>query len=279
MDRKHREATVVLITGATSGIGQACAQHLARRGYQVFGTGRRAPFPPRSTPEGSPVLIHMDVTQDESVRRAVDYIVERAGRIDVLVNNAGYSLAGAVEDTSIEEAKAQFETNFFGVHRVCRAVLPVMRAQGSGLIVNIGSIAGVIALPFQPFYSATKFALAGFTEALSHEVRPFGIRVTLIAPGDIRTSVTENRVRAAAWTSDSPYASYAKRALEIQERDERHGGSPEEVAILLERIVRAHNPAPHYRVGPFFERVAAVLKGVVPARFFHWAVGKYYGLR
>lgn len=278
MGGKSGEREVVLITGATSGIGQACADYLARRGYRVFGTGRRAPFPPTPAQAGSPTLIHMDVTQDDSVRRAVAYILETTGRIDVLVNNAGYSLAGAVEDTTVEEAKAQFETNFFGVHRVCRAVLPIMRAQGGGLIVNMGSIAGVVALPFQPFYSASKFALAGYTEALRHEVRAFGIRVTLIEPGDIRTPLTEHRVRAAAWGPDSPYAARAERALEIEERDERRGAAPEEVARLLERILRTADPAPHYRVGPFFERVAAALKGIMPARLFHRAVAKYYGL-
>jgi NADP-dependent 3-hydroxy acid dehydrogenase YdfG len=144
---------IVLITGASSGIGKACFEHLSSKGFTVYGTSRKANLPPEDG------LIQMDVRDDESVRRCVDYIVEKEGRIDVVVNNAGIGLAGAVEETSIEEAKNIFETNFFGVHRVCRVVLPIMRRQRSGLIVNISSIMGLIALPFQAFYSATKFAL------------------------------------------------------------------------------------------------------------------------
>ncbi len=277
MSRNRRpEETVVLITGASSGIGKACAEHLARRGYRVFGTSRRAPFPPAPTAPGQPVMLQMDVTQEESVRRAVDFIVRETGRLDVVVNNAGFGIAGAVEDTSVDEAKSQLETNFFGVLRVCRAALPVMRAQGEGLIVNISSLGGVIALPFQALYSASKFAVEGLTEALRLEVRPFGIRVTMIEPGDMRTGFTDQRVRVAGWTPTSAYAPYAERVLQVVETDERHGGAPETVAVLLERILRSPNPAPRYRVGPAFQRLAAVLKGILPGRLFAWALAKYY---
>ncbi len=275
---RRPEETVVLITGATSGIGWACAEHLARRGYQVFGTGRRAPFPPEPAPPGKPTLIRMDVTQDESVQQVVDFIVRETGRLDVAVNNAGFGIAGAVEDTSIEEAKAQLETNFFGVLRVCRAVLPVMRAQGEGLIVNISSLGGIIALPFQAMYSASKFAVEGLTEALRMEVRPFGIRVTLIEPGDMRTEFTAHRVRVAASGEGSAYRARFERTLQVMETDEQHGGSPEAVALLLERILRSPNPAPRYRVGPAFQRLAARLKGILPGRLFEWALAQYYRL-
>jgi len=220
----------------------------------------------------------MDVTRDESVHQAVDFIVREAGRLDVVVNNAGFGVAGAVEDTSIEEAKAQLETNFFGVLRVCRAVLPMMRAQGEGLIVNISSLGGIIALPFQALYSASKFAVEGLTEALRMEVRPFGIRVTLVEPGDMRTEFTARRVRVAASGEGSAYRSFFERVIRVVEEDEQHGGSPEAVAILLERILRSPNPAPRYRVGPAFQRLAAVLKGVMPGRLFEWALMKYYRL-
>lgn len=270
----HPEETVVLITGASSGIGKACAEHLARRGYRVFGTSRRAPFPPTPPLPGQPVMLQMDVTQDESVRQAVDFIVRETGRLDVVVNNAGFGLAGAVEDTPMEAAKSQLETNFFGVLCVCKAALPVMRAQGEGLIVNISSLGGIIALPFQALYSASKFAVEGLTEALRLEVRPFGIRVTLIEPGDMRTEFQAHRVRVAA--PGSAYELYAERTLEIAERDERTGGHPEAVAVLLERILRSPSPAPRYRVGPAFQRLAAVLKGILPDRLFEWALAKYY---
>ncbi len=268
--------TGVLITGASSGIGKACAQHLARRGYLVYGTSRSAPFPPAPPGPGQPVLIRMDVTQDDSVRGAVDLALRELGRLDVVVNNAGFAIAGAVEDTSIEEAKSQLETNFFGILRVCRAVLPVMRSQGEGLIVNIGSLGGVTALPFQALYSASKFAVAGLTEALRLEVRPLGIRVTRIEPGDMRTGITDRRVRVAGWTQGSPYGQRAERVLRIVERDERRGGSAEAVALLLERIIRSPDPAPCYRVGPVLERLGAALKAILPARLFERALAKYY---
>lgn len=275
MARNRRpEEIVVLITGASSGIGKACAEHLARRGYRVFGTSRRAPFPPTPPLSGQPVMLQMDVTRDESVQQAVDFIVRETGRLDVVVNNAGFGLAGAVEDTPIEAAKSQLETNFFGVLRVCRAALPVMRAQGEGLIINISSLGGVIALPFQALYSASKFAVEGLTEALRLEVRPFGIRVTLIEPGDMCTEFQAHRVRVAA--PGSAYERYAERTLQIMERDERTGGHPEAVAVLLERILRSPSPAPRYRVGPAFQRLAAVLKGILPDRLFEWALAKYY---
>jgi len=147
------DARVVLITGASSGIGQACAQHLHQRGYRVFGTSRKA-----QSPGGSFTPIQMDVDDDAPVQYAIDQIIQQTGRLDVVVNNAGITFAGAIEDTSIEEAQAQFETNLFGVLRVCRAALPVMHQQRSGTIVNISSLAGVIATPFHGIYSASKLA-------------------------------------------------------------------------------------------------------------------------
>ncbi len=272
------EQTVVLITGASSGIGKACAEHLACRGYRVFGTSRHAPFPPAPPSPGLPTMIQMDVTQDESVRRAVDFILRGAGRLDVVVNNAGFGFGGAVEDTSIEEAKEQFETNFFGMLRVCRAVLPAMRERGSGLIVNISSIGGVIGLPYQGLYSAAKFAIEGVTEALRMEVRRFGVRVTLIEPGDTRTGFTANRRRVRAARENPAYAEDFARVMAVVEADEQGGASPEGVARVLERIIRARSPRPRYRVGAFFQRLAATLKGILPGRLFEWLLMKYYRL-
>lgn len=182
-------AQTVLVTGASSGIGQAIAQLLTARGYTVYGTSRK--------PTGS--LIPLDVRSDESVRACVD----RVGAIDVLVNNAGYSLMGSAEETSVDEAKAQLETNFFGVVRMVKAVLPAMRQARAGKIITIGSLAGITAIPFGAFYTASKFALEGYTEALWHELRPFGIHVTLIEPGFIATPIGESTQIAAA-----PLAAY-----------------------------------------------------------------------
>ena len=174
--------SVVLITGASSGFGEACADHLARRGYRVYGTSRRARFPEGGAEE-NPRMIPMDVCDDDSVRAAVEFVLAAEGRLDVVVNNAGLGMAGAVEDTSLEEARALFETNFFGMHRVCRAVLPTLRAQRSGLIVNISSIGGLIAIPFQGFYSASKFATEALTEALRMDYDAFGRVLSDTNPG------------------------------------------------------------------------------------------------
>lgn len=261
---------VVLITGASSGIGRACARHLHGRGYRVFGASRRP------QPDEVFIPVEMDVDDDASVQRGVERVLAEAGRIDVVVNNAGYALAGAVEDTSIEEAQAQFETNFFGVLRVTRAVLPAMRQQRSGLIVNISSIGGVIGLPFQGVYSASKHAVEGLTEALRHEVRPFGVRVALICPGDYRTNTTANRRRPAR--DQSVYAAQFERTLQVIEHDEQSASTPEPVARLLEQIIRSAKPRPRYLIGPLVERAAVWVRPFVPGRVFEFFVRKFYRL-
>ena len=192
----------------------------------------------------------MDVRDDASVRAAVADLVAREGRIDVVVNNAGIAVAGAVEDTSIEEALEQFDVNFFGVLRVCRAVLPHMRARRSGCIVNIGSIAGLVAVPYQGLYSASKFALEGLSEALRLEVRPFGIRVVLIEPGDHRTGLTDNRRATAAARENPAYRDRYERAVARMAADERGGPAPEAVARLVRRIVELKKPRLRYTAGP-----------------------------
>jgi short-subunit dehydrogenase len=267
-----------LITGASSGIGKACAERLAQQGYHVFGTSRRAPFPPEPAGPGEPVMIRLDVDEDASVAHMVDYLHQSVDHIDVVVNNAGFGVAGAVEDTTLDEARAQMETNFFGVVRVCRAVLPRMRERGEGLIVNVSSLGGVIALPFQAFYSASKFAVEGFTEALRMEVKPFGVRVVLIEPGDLSTGFTSGRYVCEAAESGSAYAAAFDHMLGTVEADERNGASPELVAHLLERVIRHPSPRPRYRVGSPVQKAAAALRGVLPDRMFEWLFMKVYGL-
>ena len=183
------EKQVVLITGISSGIGQATARLLAERDFSIFGTARNL-----SGVEAIPgvEVLPLDVRSDESVNTCVDTALKRAGRLDILVNNAGYGLSGAVEEVAVEEAKAQFETNFFGVVRMVKRVLPIMRRQGSGQIINISSGLGLVALPFIGFYSSSKFALEGYTEALRHEVKPFKIKVSLVEPGFVHTQFRNN---------------------------------------------------------------------------------------
>ena len=218
----------------------------------------------------------MDVNSDESVASAIEQIVRAEGRIDVVVNSAGFGIGGAVEDTSIEEAKALFETNFFGMLRVCRTVLPVMRKSQRGTIVNISSLGGRIGLPYQGLYSASKFAVEGMTEALRMEVRQFGIRVIMIEPGDFRTEFTANRLYVAGSKENSAYNESFERAINVFANDEHGGSSPEQIATLLVKVLAKRSPKVRYSVGGMSQRGAAVLKQIVPNRFFEWALMKYY---
>jgi len=265
---------VVLITGASSGIGQVCALHLAARGYRVYGTSRHAPEP--AAPSDGVTLIPMDVGSEASVDNAVQWILKHEGRLDAVVNNAGYGIAGAVEDTSIAEAQAQFDTNFFGLLRVCRAALPILRKQGSGTLVNIGSMAGLVAIPFQGLYSASKFAVEGLTEALRHEMRPYGVRVVLIEPGDFRTGFTAQRQMVAA-AAGSAHAGRCSAAVEVMQRDESAAAQPDAVARLLERILATPSPHLRYLVGSAEQKLGvAILKKVLPQKAFEAIIARYY---
>jgi NAD(P)-dependent dehydrogenase (short-subunit alcohol dehydrogenase family) len=264
---------VILITGASSGIGRACAEHLQARGHRVYGTSRRAQPPGLSFEP-----LTLDVTSDASVAQAVQAVVGREGRLDVVVNNAGFGIAGAAEDTAVDEARDQFETNFFGTMRVCRSVLPVMRQQGSGCIVNISSIAGRIGIPFQALYSASKFAVEGYTEALRMEAAPFGIRVVLVEPGDFKTGFTLGR-RLVRGAGTEAYRDRQARALAVMEHDETHGATPESVARLVDRIIGLRSPRLRYVVGPFSEAVALALRRIAPSRLFERGVAAYYKVR
>jgi NAD(P)-dependent dehydrogenase (short-subunit alcohol dehydrogenase family) len=261
---------VVLITGASSGLGKACAERLSQRGHRVYGTSRRAPE--QGEQRNGITMLNMDVDQDASVRQGVERILERERRIDVAINCAGYILGGAIENTPIDVAKAHFETNFFGTMRVCQAVLPAMRAQRSGLIVNISSVGGLFSLPFHGVYGATKFAVEGLSEALSIEVKPFGVRVVIVEPGDYRTNLTANRRRV---DPDPAYAKNMHNAIGVMEHDEMNGADPEQMARLVERIVNSRSPRLRYITGPLYETAAVVLKRILPARLFEWILAKY----
>ena len=275
MNRGH-EDKIVLITGASSGFGKAATDHLVSKRYRVYGTSRRAQIPTEGDATAYPVMIPMDVCDDMSVKAAVTCILEREGRIDVVVNNAGLGLSGAVEDTSSDEARVQMETNFLGVHRVSRAVLPSMRHQRSGLIINIGSIGGRVAIPFQGFYSASKAAVAMLSEALRMEVAPLGIKVVLVEPGDFRTGFTDNRIITAESGNASSYRERCETAVAVMEKDERGGSEPADLALLLERIIRAKTPRPRYMIGINSQNLIARLKSVLPASAFEKIIAAYY---
>lgn len=261
---------VALVTGASTGIGASCAAFMAAKGFRVYGGARSA-----VTAAGVEPLT-VDVTDDASVARAIETMLAREGRLDVLVNNAGFGVAGAIEDTSVEEAREQFEVNFFGVLRMCRAVLPVMRQQKSGYIVNIGSIGGLIAIPFQGFYSATKFALEGFSESLRIEVRPFGIQVVLIEPGDHRSAFTQNRRATRDSAVGSVYRERFERAIARMASDEQGGPSPEGIAKLLFKILENPKPRLRYTVGPAAQRAAIWIKRIMPYAVMQKIMQDYY---
>jgi NAD(P)-dependent dehydrogenase (short-subunit alcohol dehydrogenase family) len=265
---------VVLVTGASTGIGKACADHLQDLGHRVYGASRKV----KEVQAPRFAALTMDVTDEYAVRAGIDRIVREQGRIDVAINNAGWGLAGAVEDTTIEEAKGLFETNFFGVHRVCRAVLPVMRRQRAGLIINVSSLAGLVGIPFQAFYSASKYALEGLTEALRIEVRPFGIRVAQIEPGDFRTDFGGNRRKTGVSQTESAYARHFADALAAMEAAESRGPTPERIAHLAHRIMQDPRPRLRYSVGPVFQRFGVWMKKWLPAGLFEAIIMKTYHL-
>src|SRR5216684_56037 len=261
----------VLVTGASSGIGASIAHLFHRRGFMVFGTSRSAdPVSPTEFP-----MLKLDVNSDASAEACVGDVMARAGRLDLLVNNAGFALAGAAEETSIEEAKEQFETNFFGVVRMVKAVLPHMRDARSGRIVTIGSLAGLMAIPFNAFYSSTKFALEGYLEALWFEVKPFGISVSLVEPGFVRTAINQAGRLAA-----KPLAAYEgprDRALAVIDRSVEKGIAPELVANAVLRAAQAKNPQLRYRVGSD-SRWLPRLKSAASWNFFAFGVRRTFEL-
>jgi NAD(P)-dependent dehydrogenase (short-subunit alcohol dehydrogenase family) len=274
--KESHDCKVVLITGGSSGFGKACVDYLVERGHRVYGTSRVAKLPTKQHSPRLPLIIPMDVCEDASVETAVDFILKREGRLDVLVNNAGFSLAGAIEMISTDQAKQQFETNFFGVHRVCRKVLPVMRSQGSGLIVNISSMGGLIAVPFQGIYCASKYALEALTESLRMEVKPYGVQVTLVEPGDFKTGITANRILTAALEEASDYAVRQHAAIDVITKDEQNGGDPGELAVLLGNIINQKRVRPRYLVGMYFQKMAVWVKRFLPASLFEKLIMYYY---
>jgi len=267
------EKRVVLVTGVTSGIGAATASLLSDQGFRVFGTMRR--------PDGSSAglknmeLIRLDVGDDESVRSCVRTVLDRAGRIDALVNNAGRTLIGSSEEISIEEAKGLFETNFFGVLRMIRGVLPTMREQRSGRIVSISSVFGFLPAPYMGIYAASKHALEGYSESLDHEVRQFGIRISVIEPGFTRTSLDQNGQLAGQHLE--AYAVERDRAWEAVRASIARGENPAKVASVVSEALTSRSPRRQYPAGSEAKRLS-VLKRLAPAQLLDKGIRKQFGL-
>jgi NAD(P)-dependent dehydrogenase (short-subunit alcohol dehydrogenase family) len=264
---------VILVTGTSSGFGRAIALALHARGDQVFGTSRSAQPPDAPFPQ-----LRLEVTDEASGEAAVAAVLKQAGRLDAVVNNAGSGLAGAIEETSVAEAQAQLDTNFFGVHRVCKAVLPHFRQQGHGRIVTIGSLAGLISIPFQGFYCASKFALEAYCAALRLEVKPFGVKVSLVEPGDFSTGFTANRRRNAQLTPERAYAARLERAVAVFARDEQANPDLQPVVKAALRALDSASPPLHLPAATLVQRFLAAVAPFLPGRFFEWAMSKIYDL-
>lgn len=263
---------VVLVTGASSGVGKATAHLLSRHGFTVFGTSRNPASAHRDT---GVEMLSLDVCSDDSVRACVDEVVGRTGRIDVLINNAGYELAGALEELTLDEARAQFETNFFGVIRMVNAVLPVMRHQRRGRIINVGSLSGLTAAPFLGIYSASKCALEGYSEALRYEVKPFNVHVSLTQAGFLKTPMMHRRQAGAHRIAE--YSPWRERALEAIGAAEQKGPGPDVVAAALLKIATSPAPRLRYLVGRQAKTVAQLRK-FLPARLFELGARRSFAL-
>ena len=264
---------VVLITGASSGIGKSVATFLSEKGYIVYGTSRN----PKNVEKYSFELIALDVLKVETIHKAVDFIIKKEGRLDVLVNNAGMGITGPIEDTPTDEMRAVFNTNLFGAIDVMKAVLPQMRTQKSGVIINVTSIAGYMGLPFRGLYSASKGALELITEATNMEVKNFGINVVNVAPGDFATNIAAGRYHTPVF-ENSAYKENYQANLDLMDAHVDGGMNPIEMAKAVYKIMNIYNPKIHYKVGGFMEKFSIVLKRVLPDRLYEKLLMNHYNL-
>jgi len=233
-------AKSVLVTGASSGIGAAIVARLAKDGHRVFGTSRKVGA---RNPDGVEML-ELDVTSDVSVQSCVKTFLEKAGRMDVLINNSGFLQSGAIEEVTVDQAHTQFETNYFGVVRMVRAVLPAMRAQKYGLIAATSSLAGLVPLPFWGHYNASKFAVEGLMETLRHELKPMNIHVAMVEPGAIRTPFYS----APQAATIAEYSPWRERFFKAMRGFEEKAPGPEVVAQVYASIVNSEHPSLHNTV-------------------------------
>ena len=263
--------SVILITGASSGFGKITANALIEQGHIVYGTSRKA----FNASNGCRMLA-LDVTNPISIQKAIQQIIEEEGRIDVLINNAGMGISGAIELATEEEMHQQINTNFFGVANMCKAVLPHMRAARQGKIINISSIAGVLAVPFQGFYSASKFAIEGYSEALALEVEPFNIKVCVVEPGDFQTNFTANRNVSALTLSDPDYKEIFQRTMQIIEHEENNGAKPERLAKAICSLVAQKKPPFRTKVGPAEQVFLAKIQAFIPNRLLQFILKTFY---
>ena len=258
---------VAIVTGGNSGIGFYTAKALFEKGCTVYEFSRR------NIQNENIVHISCDVTDESTVEKAVSEVIAKEGRVDILINCAGYGISGAVEFTSLESAKKQFDVNFFGTVNVTKAFLPVMRKNGRGRIVNISSVAAVAHIPFQTYYSASKAAIESYTCALANEVKPHGITVTAIEPGDICTPFTE--ARAKSFDGDDVYGGRISRSVETMEKDEEKGMSPDFAGKYIAKIALKKNVKPVYAIGVSYKFLSTLCK-IFPCGIRNYVIGMLY---
>ncbi|WP_111682941.1 SDR family oxidoreductase [Winogradskyella tangerina] len=264
---------VVLITGGSSGIGKSVGEFLQDKGFIVYGTSRN----PNNYPDSKFPIVALDVTLPETIFSCVATVLEKESRIDVLINNAGAGITGPVEEIPDVEIKRNFETNFFGPINVIKAVLPSMRSQNSGLIINITSIAGYMGLPFRGVYSASKGALELITEAFRMELKDFNIEMTNVAPGDFATNIAAGRYHAPV-LDDSPYKDKYGHSLAMMDEHVDDGNDPKEMAQAIFKIINTKSPKIHYKVGAFMQKFSIVLKRILPDKVYERLLMNHYKL-
>lgn len=264
---------VVLITGASSGIGLSTANFLQEKGFVVYGTSRN----PTNKDDYSFHLIGLDVLKVDTIQQAVSSIIEKEGRLDVLVNNAGMGITGPIEETPTDEMRGVFNTNLFGAIDVMKTVLPQMRTQNSGTIINITSIAGYMGLPFRGMYSATKGALELVTESIRMEVKNFGIDVVNVAPGDFATNIAAGRYHTPVF-ENSAYKKVYSENLALMDAHVDAGMNPIKMAKVIYKVINSKNPKGHYKVGGFMEKFSIFLKRILPDKVYERLLMNHYKL-
>lgn len=262
---------VALVTGASSGIGKAVAIELKQGGYTVFGASRSVTT---GNNEEGIIQIRMDVNSEQSVKAAVDYIINTKGRLDVVVNNAGLGIIGAVESVTDDEVKEIFDTNVFGVLNVCRHTIPFLKKQSKTYIFNITSIAGLMGLPFRGIYSASKYAVEGFSESLSQEVKDFGIKVIIIEPGDFNTNI--NQTRKIAKNTPEEYIELENKVLAQVNREVSSAPHPSLIGKKILSIMKKRYPRLRYKVATPFQKFSVLTRDIIPDRWFEYLIMKYY---
>ncbi|ALJ03823.1 short-chain dehydrogenase [Pseudalgibacter alginicilyticus] len=264
---------VVLITGGSSGIGKSIGEFLTEKGFKVYGTSRT----PENYKNSQFDILTLDVKKIETISQAVQEIIRKEGRLDVLINNAGAGITGPIEEIPDAEIKANFETNFFGPINVIKAVLPQMRKQKAGLILNITSIAGYMGLPYRGIYSASKGALELVTEAFRMELKEFNIQMTNVAPGDFATNIAAGRYHAPL-LNDSPYKKPYGDTLNLMNDHVDAGSNPYMMAEAVYKIMNTSTPKVHYKVGAFMQKFSIVLKRILPDKLYEKILMNHYKL-